>query len=157
METLEPRTFLSAAPHQDIHSFSRAAITPLTYVPKLQHHAGHRVASKPLTSIDWTGKWAGTAYVNARTTTYPIAVDFTRQKGVAVTGMFSLGQMLPQGATLSTATIGSNPSFMVMVPGGATTAYMTGAAAANGKYINGRWSSLGPKGWTTGTFVLTRP
>lgn len=103
----------------------------------------------------YTGTWAGTFQINARPGDQPLSVNFTRQKGVAVTGTFDLGAMIGE-SVLTTVTINQRRQFLGLVEGTKSTASFVGAVASNGKYIFGRWSVNGPQGWLTGTFTLNR-
>ncbi len=124
-------------------------------------------ASAPATQVvsapdsiypDCLGTWSIAANSNTSPgTVYNFTATFTRQKGVSLTGTFNMSSLIG-GNVLTTATIGQSPSFIVMVQGPTATASFIGALAANGKYINGRWSVLSNKGvWIVGTFTMTRP
>lgn len=143
------RAVKASAAHKSAPAVQAAAATTST------------TASPPVTVLnsiypDCLGTWTGTATAVTTTTVYHFTVVFTRQIGVSLTGTFSLGSLVG-GNVLTTATIGLSPSFMVQVQGPTATASFVGAVAANGQYINGRWSVLSNQGaWLVGTFTMTQ-
>ena len=144
VERLEARELMSAA-HAVVHAAAAPAL------------ATHVVTAPASIYPNCLGNWTGTANSSTSKAVYQFTVDFSKQKGVSLTGTFNLGSLVG-GSVLTTATIGLNPSFMVEVEGPNATASFVGALSGNGKYITGRWSVLSNKGvWIVGTFTMTRP
>ena len=140
IESLEARQFMSAAP-APVH------IVPVVTVP----HVSASLATFP----SCTGNWSGAASVTGSKSALHFSANFTRQKGVSLTGTFNFS--LVGGPVLTTASVGLSPTFLVQVNGSAGSASFVGFVMGNGTYITGRWSFVSKKGaWTTGTFVMTK-
>jgi colicin import membrane protein len=105
---------------------------------------------------DCVGQWTGTLAFNTNASSVDFSVDFTSQKGVALTGTFDVGA-LGDGQILTTVRVDITQSMLAMVQAPNATDSFVGAVANNGTYIIGRWSRQTYQGaWETGTFIMKK-
>lgn len=160
IEAMEDRTLCSASifanESQSLWDSAVTAVPAATVmVPAATRSAMVSVKSARTPPVV-TGNWSGT--VKSATTRAVTSVTFTitRQRGAGATGTFSMGPVTAGTSLVSTAIVGTDRSFKIILQGNKFYGSIVATVSANGKQIVGRWSCNNGGAWQVGTLTLNK-